>query len=343
MKVRDYATIFISVFLLFYLFYLGESFFVPFLIAVVLWYLIITIADGFKMIRIKNRDVSHAVAMGLSILTLIVLFSVFVSLVNSNIGKVITLTPIYQKRLVIITNNFIHRIGMNETLGFKEIIESVNMTDVLKSLTGVIKKVTSDAGIIFIYTLFLLLEYRVFKEKLGLVFLNKEKYDGFMRGIERINQDIKTYVKIKSSASLIIGVLCFMVMQAVGLDLAVFWALLIFVLNFIPTIGPVIAICFPILLSLVQFDSLLPFFIISILLIIIQAVIGSILEPRFMGKSLNLSPLVIILSLAIWGSIWGIVGMFLCIPIMVILNIILAKFEKTRAIAIMLSAHGIVD
>ncbi len=132
-------------------------------------------------------------------------------------------------------------------------------------------------------------------------------------------------------------------MAAVRVDLAVFWAVLRFILNFIPTIGSIIAVSFPILLSVVQFDSWLPTIILSIFLVSIQIVIGNILEPRFMGKSLNLSPLVIILSLSIWGSIWGVVGMFLCIPIMVILNIILAKFDKTRGLAVMFSARGKVN
>ena len=82
---------------------------------------------------------------------------------------------------------------------------------------------------------------------------------------------------------------------------------------------------------------------ISILLLANPVIINNVLEPRLMGKSLNISSLVIILSLVLWGSIWGILGMFLCVPIMVILNIIFSKFPRTKPIAILLSATGKID
>jgi len=91
---------------------------------------------------------------------------------------------------------------------------------------------------------------------------------------------------------------------------------------------------------LVQFDTFQPFFIVVSCLATIQFTIGNILEPRFMGSSLNLSPLVVMLSLAIWGSIWGVAGMFLSVPFTVILMIIFSQFEKTQNIAILLSQDG---
>jgi predicted PurR-regulated permease PerM len=94
---------------------------------------------------------------------------------------------------------------------------------------------------------------------------------------------------------------------------------------------------------MVQFDS--PALIISmiVVLIAIPSIINNVVEPKLMGRSLNLSALVIILSLVFWGTIWGVLGMFLCVPIMVILNIVLAKFDGTRPIAVLLSADGRVD
>lgn len=101
------------------------------------------------------------------------------------------------------------------------------------------------------------------------------------------------------------------------------------------------------LVSLVQFQGdafygvfSVQFILITSLLIGIQVFMGNVVEPRWLGNTLNLSPLVILVSLTIWASIWGIVGMFLSVPIMVILNIILANFEKTRKIAVFLSQNG---
>ncbi len=179
-------------------------------------------------------------------------------------------------------------------------------------------------------------------KKLKLAFKSERSYKKFCSGIVDIDKDIKTYIKIKTVSSLTTALLSFSVLYFVGVPLATFWGLLIFILNFIPTVGSMIAVFFPLVITLIQFDSLFPFFVVASLLITIQVIIGSILEPKFLGKSLNLSPLVIILSLTIWGSIWGVVGMFLCVPIMAIANIILSKFEKTRPIAIMLSATGMI-
>jgi AI-2 transport protein TqsA len=118
------------------------------------------------------------------------------------------------------------------------------------------------------------------------------------------------------------------------------WALLIFVLNYIPNIGSIVAVAFPALLALVQFETLGPFIILVISLTTIQLAIGSVLEPMLMGNTLNMSPLAIILGLAFWGTIWGIVGMFLSVPIMVMVMIVCAHVPSWRWMAILLSKDG---
>jgi predicted PurR-regulated permease PerM len=114
----------------------------------------------------------------------------------------------------------------------------------------------------------------------------------------------------------------------------------VFILNFIPNIGSFLATIFPALLALVQFDTLTPFLIIVSGITAIQITVGNFIEPNLMGRSLNISPLIVILSLVIWGTIWGIPGMFLCVPITVIVMIILNRFEGSRWIALALSKTG---
>ena len=134
--------------------------------------------------------------------------------------------------------------------------------------------------------------------------------------------------------------LAYAVMRWVGVDFAGFWAVMVFFLYYIPTVGSILAIVAPALLTLVQFDHLTPFLIVLIVIGTIQIVTANVIEPAIMGRSLNLSPLVVILSLMVWGTMWGVVGMFLCVPIMVVLLIVLAHFETTRPVAILLSADG---
>jgi AI-2 transport protein TqsA len=129
-------------------------------------------------------------------------------------------------------------------------------------------------------------------------------------------------------------------MYSVGLDFAAFWALLIFVLNFIPNIGSLVATIFPSLLALIQFDTLTPFLVILIGVGSIQMLVGNVLEPQLMGRSLNVSPLVIILSLVVWSFMWGIPGMFLAVPVTVIVMIVFYNFDSTRWIALLMSQDG---
>ena len=122
--------------------------------------------------------------------------------------------------------------------------------------------------------------------------------------------------------------------------IAGFWAVMVFFFYYIPTIGSILAILAPALLALVQFDHLTPFLVVLFVIGTIQIVMANVIEPAIMGRSLNLSPLVVIVSLMVWGTIWGVVGMFLCVPIMVVLLIVLAHFETTRPVAVLLSADG---
>lgn len=161
--------------------------------------------------------------------------------------------------------------------------------------------------------------------------------------INQIVEDTQTYIGIKGAMSLITALASWVIMKSVGLDFAEFWALLIFFLNFIPNIGSIIATAFPAMLALVQFQtSWLPFTVICFGIIAVQFVVGNLIEPRFLGKQLNLSPFVILICLGVWGQLWGILGMFLSVPITVILMIVFSHFEKTKGIAILLSQNGLI-
>src|SRR5690606_28414174 len=146
---------------------------------------------------------------------------------------------------------------------------------------------------------------------------------------------------IKFLASAATGLLSYILLRALGINFAEIWALLIFIFNFIPTIGSIVATLFPSLMALAQSnDGFGLFFAVLLGITAIQILIGNVLEPRIVGQSLNLSPVVILFNLALWGAIWGIPGMFLCVPLLIITTIVLAHFPKTRPIAILLSSDG---
>ena len=132
-------------------------------------------------------------------------------------------------------------------------------------------------------------------------------------------------------------VVSYIIMLTFWLQYALFFALLVFLLDFIPNVGWIIAMALPFLFSLTQFDSTITSFFLLAVLLIPQTITGNFIEPKLIGNRLNLSGFVILLSLLFWGSIWGIVGAFLAVPLMTAINIILARFETTRGVAIMMS------
>ncbi len=191
--------------------------------------------------------------------------------------------------------------------------------------------------------LFLLFEQKGFNKKMRALFPDKEHREEVRDLLHHIQEHIQTYVAIKTMTSVLTGTISYAVLKVVGVDFAEFWGFIIFLLNYIPTVGSLLGIIFPSLLALIQFPTLAPFFVVAVGLGVVQFLIGNVLEPRLTGSSLNISPLVVILSLALWGSIWGIVGMFLCVPLTVITMIILSHFDRTRPIAILLSGDGKIE
>ena len=337
----NFSTILISIVLIFYILTIGKSFFIPLVIAVVIWYLIIAMAGAFRKLKLNGqRYIPDWLALFFSLFAIFVIFWFLISMLNSNIQAVIQAAPGYQmkfKELVVSVSGVLN-ISQSPTLD--SALESINLPSIVGNLANFVAGLAGNVSMIFIYVLFLLAEYRTFNVKFTKLFNNKRNQAKVGDIVNKIDQDIKTYISIKSLASLTTAFLSYIVLVIVGVDFPVFWSLIIFLLNYIPTVGSIVAVIFPVLLTLIQFDTLTPFFVVMTLLILIQVAIGNVLEPRLMGKSLNLSPLVIIVSLVLWGNIWGVTGMFLCVPIMVILNIVLSKFEKTRALAIIFSANG---
>jgi predicted PurR-regulated permease PerM len=195
---------------------------------------------------------------------------------------------------------------------------------------------------IAVFVLSLLLEQHMFNRKITMLCPDPDRETRVRRILQQIGREIQSYLWMKTLMGLLVAGLSYVVMRAVGVDLAEFWAALIFALSYIPYIGAWLGVVFPTALSLVQFDTLTPFLITAASLTFIQFVCGSILEPRFMGKGLNISPLIMLLALSVWGAMWGIVGMFLSVPIMVVIMIVCSHFEATRRLAIILSADGTV-
>lgn len=323
-----------------YIMVVGRDLIVPFLISVVIWYLINTLSDYYYKIKIGTFRFPKALCFITSLITTVVALYLIVDMIGNNIANVRAAAPIYQENLLNLSGRIFELIGIENQPNLSQLIGQIDLRPMISNIAGTMASIAGNAGLILIYVLFIFLEQASFKPKIDAL-MKGSKHSGTVHEIiHTIHAKIETYVAIKTFVSILTGVACYFVLLLNNVDYASFWAFIIFLLNFIPTVGSMLAVLFPALLSLIQFPTFTPFLIVLTSLVCIQVAVGNILEPKLMGNSLNISPLVVMLSLAIWGSIWGVAGMFLSVPFTVILMIIFSEFPKTRPIAILLSQNG---
>jgi AI-2 transport protein TqsA len=209
-------------------------------------------------------------------------------------------------------------------------------TKFAQAALGTLSNFLSQAFVVLIYLVFMLAERAGLRERLDKAFA-AQRVQEIEDVIQRINAAITQYIVVKTCMGLLAGVLTAAVLLAFGVDYALLWGILAFLFNYIPYLGSIVASVLPVLLSLVQFEDPLVTLCILGLLLLVQNLIGYLIEPRLAGRRLDLSPLVIIVSLAFWGSLWGIIGMILAVPLVVVIKTILEHMLPTRPLARMLS------
>ncbi len=323
-----------------YIMVVGRDLIVPFLISVVIWHLINTLTDYYHKINIKNIRIPKPICFIAALITMFVALYLVVDMIGNNIANVKAAAPLYQENLLKLSERIYGLLGIEEQPNLTQLISQIDFRPFISNIAGTMAGIAGNAGLILIYVLFIFLEQASFRTKLNALLDGSKHSETVHEIISTVSRKIETYVAIKTFVSLLTGGACYIVLILNDVDYASFWAFIIFLLNYIPTVGSMLAVAFPALLSLVQFPTFTPFVIILTSLGCIQILIGNILEPRLMGNSLNLSPLVVMLSLAIWGSIWGIAGMFLSVPFTFILMIVFSEFPKTKPFAIALSQNG---
>lgn len=159
---------------------------------------------------------------------------------------------------------------------------------------------------------------------------NAAKERKLLEGFEYVKSSIVTYMKVKFLVSLMTGFGYFLICWIFGIDFALFWGFLAFLLNFIPTVGSIIASIPPLLLALIQVDSMGIILLIVILFVTIQLVMGNIVEPKIQGSKLSLNTVVVILGLVFWGYLWGVTGMILSVPLLVLTKVILSQLPDAQ-------------
>ncbi len=324
----------------FYVLAVGKSLLVPFAVAIMIWYIINALSRTYGRWLLRGGRSTNWLTLSLALITIIVFAGAIVDMVQSNVAQVSQAVPAYKANLEKMLGKFMTWTGLQQLPSIGQFTEQIKFGPAISQLVSALTGFLGNTGLILIYVGFLLVEQKTFSRKLDYLFADPQNRASTEELLSHIQSDIQTYISIKTLTSLVTGLLSYGILLAVGVDFAAFWAFTIFLLNYIPTIGSIIATVFPALLTLIQFDNAYPFLVVALGLTGVQFLVGNVVEPRLMGNSLNLSPLVVLLSLVLWGSVWGIAGMFLSVPITVISMIVLANFDSTRPIAILLSKDG---
>lgn len=319
---------------------LGKSIIIPFVYGLVLWFL----GRYFKNLAYKipffKKYLPSWLVSSVIFLIVIITISLISGVISSNIDTLIKSYPSYQINIDNIISKINETFNIDVYQNLTKQLEDFEFGSLLQTIANSISGIFGDVIMVLLYAMFIISEETSFVSKLKKIFNKTEDFERATTILNKINKSVSDYIGLKTLVSLLTGIIGYIFLALMDVDAPFFWALLMFLLNYIPTVGSLIATIFPAVFSLVQFGEFTPFLIILIGLGILEWFVGNVLEPKIMGNSLNISPLVTILALVVWGQIWGITGMLLSVPITVTLVIIFSQFRSTKPLAILLSENG---
>ncbi|MGM0620455.1 MAG: AI-2E family transporter [Bacteroidota bacterium] len=320
----------------------AQGIIIPFILAILFLFLIRVIRSILSKIKYIDKLPKWSLTIISSVLLLT--FLVFtVEMISQNIQQLSRTLPVYEANVNKITNSINQQFNVDLSTMVSDFADELNFGGILSKIFSTLTGLFGDAFMVLLYLIFLLLEEPILPKKVKAMYPDQKNYNRVNGLIKKIDKSVSNYLAVKTLVSLITGMLSYFVLLIIGVDAPLFWSFLIFVLNFIPSIGSLIATLFPTVFAMLQFGEITPAILVLAIVGAIQLIMGNLVEPRIMGTSLNISPLVVFLTLALWGVMWGVTGMLLSVPITVIIIIIMSEFPDTRPIAVLLSQHGKIN
>lgn len=318
-----------------------SNFLQPLVLALMVWYLIYVFKTYTRKIKIRKQQLPEWLQTTLAFVFIFLVTYGIVEIVSYNLELILNRAPLYVENAKPMLESIQTIEGFEQAQ--ERMINKIEDFDFRPVITGFLNGISSFAGnitLIIIYVGFLLAEQKFFRKKLQLVIQESNKGSAYLNIIREVNEAVQKYVLVKTQMSLIVGLLTYFILLAFDVDFPILWAFLTFLLNYIPYIGSLVATLLPAVFAIFQFQSLLIFVWIFLALQAVHIVVGNILEPKIMGRTLNLSPLGVLVALAFWGIIWGILGMIVSVPITSILVITASRIPSLRFLAIWLSETG---
>jgi len=304
---------------------------VPFLLS-----LFLAVIAAPPMFWLRDRGLPNWLAL-LAVVAVIVVVGIGLgAVVSRSIGDFSRDLPLYQARLAEISTglvNLIDRLGLEvSTENLRELLDPGRAMSLAAGVLAGLGSMLTNTFLILLTVTFMLLEAGGFAAKLHTAFPGPH---GALSTFADVSASINRYVGLKSLISLVTAILVVIWLSILGVDYPLLWGLLAFFFNFVPNIGSIIAAVPAVLLAIVQLGASTALLTAGGYLAV-NILLGSVLEPRLLGRTLGISPLIIFLSLVFWGWVLGPVGMLLSVPLTMIAQIILTSSERTQWIAIMM-------
>jgi predicted PurR-regulated permease PerM len=327
-----------------WLLHIGKNILLPIVFSVLVIYVIVGTTRLVERIPGLGKRLPRSLKYSLALLVMATALWLTFGLVVANLVKALELTPAYQASLLATIQNLYARFGMESEPTWATLRGSILAQVSPQALAAsALAFVTSTASVLVLgglYVAFLLMELSTTERKLAKLSDDPKVVAQVQKIVTHINDRVGTYLALKTFVCILTGFVSWVAMYWVGLDLAVFFGVLIALVNYVPYIGSVLSVIVPVLFGLLQFGPSPDLMLLLVLLVGIQFLLGNLVDPYLMANSLNLSPLAIVVSLACWGALWGVSGAFLAVPLTACIAMVLAEFKGTRPIAILLSKSG---
>lgn len=278
----------------------------------------------------------------LIVLLLFILAILVFGLITINTAREIAADlPSYEANMQALVSSILTLIGREGSIDLAGIYERTIGQVELSALIGpVLASLASLGGtlvLVVIYASFMMAEQGSFQRKISHIFQDPEQAENTRQILDTINTQVSDYLSVKTLINAILAAISFGILWLMDIEYALFWALTIGVLNYIPYVGSMLGVVFPVAFSIVQFGSITTTLLTGALLIAAQMWVGNALEPRMIGRKLNMSPFVVLVALSLFSALWGIAGAILAIPITSIMAVVLGAFPSTRFLAILLA------
>ncbi len=217
----------------------------------------------------------------------------------------------------------------------KSLIEIIDTDFLSFAATGVASVFGSFTGSFLIFSVYyMLLLSGMSNYRRYLVYISGgSEHTELLNTYETVQRSIFSYVIIKSIVSLATGFLVYLICFSFDISYALFWGFLAFLLNYIPSVGSIFGSIPPVLMSFIQYDSLQTVFFVLILIALVQFTIGNLIEPKIMGETLRINIVTVIFGLVFWGWMWGVPGMIISVPLLVLIKLIFEQFPSLRVLA----------